>query len=74
MRKLALSLLAAAVVAPLAMGISTATAPAARAEANPPRGTDAKPVLMRSAERYIELLTSLEAPPARSKPPAAVNL
>src|SRR6185312_17550522 len=67
MRKLAFSLLAAAVVAPLAVGVATATAPAAHAEANPPRGTDTKPVLGWSSWSFYRKTTDAADVEAQAK-------
>jgi hypothetical protein len=67
MRKLAYSLLAAAVAAPLAAGIATAAAPAAHAEANPPRGTDTKPVLGWSSWSFYRKTTDAADVEAQAK-------
>jgi Alpha galactosidase C-terminal beta sandwich domain/Alpha galactosidase A len=66
-RKLALSLLAGAVLAPLAVGIGTATAPAASAEVNPPRGTDVKPVLGWSSWSFYRKTTDAADVEAQAK-------
>jgi hypothetical protein len=65
MRKLALSLLAAAVLAPLTPGIGAATA--ASAEVNPPRGTTTTPVLGWSSWSFYRKTTDAAGVEAQAR-------
>jgi hypothetical protein len=67
MRKLAISLLAAAVLAPLTVGIGMATAPVASAEVHPPKGTDLKPVLGWSSWSFYRKTTDATDVEAQAK-------